>query len=92
MHFCASSNGLNNGQISKATKVVPINSALAQTISEILTSQNVDLQKVGQGHGYNFRNGAIRWQISKSIKVAHCILFCASSNPFRDTCMSFSNV
>ena len=57
-------------QMQNFTYVVPcIYFALARAISEILTFQIDDLQKVGHFHRVQFLNDAIRWPISKSAKV-----------------------
>ena len=35
-----------------------------------MTIGNFNFENVGQGHEDNFHNGAIRWQLAKSLKVA----------------------
>ena len=58
--FC---NGVLRWQMSNTTEVVPRIFVPALTVSDILTFQLFDPQKVGQGDGVHLRNEAIRLQV-----------------------------
>ena len=58
----------------KIYKCLPHIAVLAFTVSKIYTFFIFYHQNVGQGHGVNFRNYTVQWQMQKSTNVAQRFL------------------
>ena len=75
---CNFRNGISRWQISKTIKVVLCIFAVAFTISDILTFNIFDLQKVGQGAEYSFLQWHHLMAMSKCTKYSHNFVFARS--------------